>query len=220
MNRSFLTLMPSTKAQNLSVCTKISKLLERIFVTRFSLLQYTEWVKSTVLLYESKEVSHLVCGIRFIQHDNGTTRMVIDHSPEVNDSVWQRSLSHDKCIALFIRLSHTTNTSFNIRHSSFSYGTVWFIIMCSTLQGISGTIFQSRHHSYKMHMKTKLDIMELKHGVGAFVSCGQEIYQTSTAPRSTCCTPPFNHTNMPTYNEEQFMKYQSNFCQMAFPIPQ
>ena len=37
--------------------------------------------------------------------------MVVDHCPEVDNSVWQRSLSQDKCIPLFITLTNIKQTS-------------------------------------------------------------------------------------------------------------
>jgi len=61
-------------------------------------------------LYEWTVISYRVCSISVIHHDNCTTCMVIDHRPEVNDCVGQRSLCEDKCIALFVTLSYNTKT--------------------------------------------------------------------------------------------------------------
>ena len=42
-----------------------------------------------------------------VHHDDCPTRMITNHCPEVDDSVWQRHLSHDERISLLVALQQS-----------------------------------------------------------------------------------------------------------------
>jgi len=44
-----------------------------------------------------------------VEHNDSATLVFMDHAPQINDSVWQRHLSHYVCVACTVTL-HTTHT--------------------------------------------------------------------------------------------------------------